>query len=85
MCTGWWISEGKRLARIREQLPLLELSRWELMQKLELDGWQFKSVHKKKRLPVPYVTGNPKFWCVVFNKTFKGKGHVMYACLYVCM
>ena len=85
VCTGWWISEGKRLARIREQLPLLELSRWELMQKLELDGWQFKSVHKKKRLPVPYVTGNPKFWCVVFNKTFKEKGHVMYACLYVCM
>ena len=73
VCTGWWISEGKKLARIREQLPLLKLSRWELMQKLESDGWQFKCVHKRKKLPVPYVTGNPKFWCVIFNTTFKEK------------
>ena len=28
VCIGWWISEGKRLATIRSQLPLLELSRW---------------------------------------------------------
>ena len=79
--TGWWISNGTKLATLRDEVALLDCSHWELFKKLEEGEWQLKIVRKRSHLPPPYVhgvEGVQKRWCVLFDKAGRDTGHSLF-------
>lgn len=72
--TGWWITDGTKLAIVRDGVALFDCSRWELLKKLAEGDWQLKLVRKHSHFPEPYSHGHAKYWYLLVSKNALEKG-----------